>query len=301
MATHDSDIGPVHTMLNKVTTICLVVGFMFIVGLFTSGCGKDESADNATRTQIIADKSLTETKREHKLNDLYQSEQTSPLLPVAAGIGLVGGIYLLIYLNKQANKQKAERYGEPDPPPELSKTKPPIEPAKPAKPAKAAKVVLSRQAQAAHAEMAALADLLALKVADKQEAPSITVSPDTVKDLDPSECGVSFFSSMPAPIASLVEVTVILGGTPRQVLSTLDEAKAISSGKVPLVRAFTFRGKTMPWYEFAGYDPYSHYWPAVERNWVWSSGKLTASWIGVDRLDPATPGYVGRGASTKAN
>ena len=62
--------------------------------------------------------------------------------------------------------------------------------------------------------------------------------------------GVSFFSSRPAPLSSLVPVTLTIGGQSRQVLVTPYEADELRQGRMPDVLAFQQGGRSVPWYEY---------------------------------------------------
>ena len=97
--------------------------------------------------------------------------------------------------------------------------------------------------------------------------------------------GVSFFSSQPAPISSLVPVTVQIGGQSRQVLVTHQEADELRAGRMPQMRVFYDNGNPIPWYQYNSYDPYRDYWYAESSMWnglalgVIASEMMSPMWI----------------------
>ena len=125
--------------------------------------------------------------------------------------------------------------------------------------------------------------------------------PDTQPEVEriPSrERGVSFFSSRPAPLGSLVPVTLTVGGQTRQVLVTPDEADSLRQGRMPDVLAFQQGGRSVPWYEYNNYDPYRDYWHYENTGWGGLGTGLVAGFIGAELLDGllspayAMPGYT---------
>ena len=96
--------------------------------------------------------------------------------------------------------------------------------------------------------------------------------------------GVSFFSGQPAPLGSLVPVTITLNGQSRQVLVTPEEADELRQGRMPQVRAFQQGSQWVPWYEYQSYDPYRDYWQYQNSGWGgFGSGVLTG-FIGAELL-----------------
>jgi len=71
-----------------------------------------------------------------------------------------------------------------------------------------------------------------------------------------------------------------------------EEAADVRANKMPLVRAFTINRVTRPWYDWAGYRPYEHYWSSVANNWIWPSSYIASSWVEVDKLDTDISGYT---------
>lgn len=105
--------------------------------------------------------------------------------------------------------------------------------------------------------------------------------------------GVSFFSSRPAPLGSLVPVTITVNGQSRQVLVTPEEADELRQGRMPWVRAFQVGGRYVPWYEYQGYDPYRDYWAYENAGWGGFGGGLAAGFIGAELLDSLmAPAYM---------
>ena len=105
--------------------------------------------------------------------------------------------------------------------------------------------------------------------------------------------GASFFTSRPLPIDALTEVTILVGSRYRSVLATQEEAAKCSDGRPPLVRAFTVHGRTMPWYEWEGYEPYANYYAARFLDWQCFGSDVIASWMTTDKCDPRLRGYSG--------
>jgi len=108
------------------------------------------------------------------------------------------------------------------------------------------------------------------------------------------ERAVSFFTSRPFHISDAIETTVLVGYQPVVVQATREEALEIKAGRTPLVRSFVIDGVAAPWYQWAGYAPFLHYWAAASNNWTWINSLVTAGWTSTDYIDPETPGYNGR-------
>ena len=96
--------------------------------------------------------------------------------------------------------------------------------------------------------------------------------------------GVSFFSGRPAPMGSLVPVTLTLEGQSRQVLVTPDEANELRQGRMPQVLAFQQGGQYVPWYSYNGYDPYNDYWRYQNAGWGGFGGGIVAGFVGAELL-----------------
>ncbi len=105
-----------------------------------------------------------------------------------------------------------------------------------------------------------------------------------VEAVPQTQRGVSFFSSQPAPLSSLVPVTLNIDGQQRQVMATPEEARAIAAGQIPSVRSFNVGGQSVPWYAYQGYDPYRDYWSYRNNNWSGLDG-VAAGFIGAELLD----------------
>ncbi|HEY3332012.1 MAG TPA: hypothetical protein VGK19_18415 [Capsulimonadaceae bacterium] len=103
--------------------------------------------------------------------------------------------------------------------------------------------------------------------------------------------GISFFTSRPLPLTDLVEVTLFIDDQPFTVHASQEEADTIARGTLPLVRAFSLEGKTLPWYDWADYTPYAHYWNAVKSDWIWYGSGIVACWLSLDKLKPDFAGY----------
>ena len=285
-------------MPNKNAKIALFVGLGMLPALFVSGCGETNRQvppdDLKKRIAIMTNKSLTDDQRTDKLSELDASEQPSPsTIPIVIIIGSVAVAFVIRAIKQRQEEIKEEQL-------QAAKKAQKIAEAKAAYDAsKVPRIVSKRIPQAAVDDNAAGSDGLGL--AGIEEVPKIKIasSQTAVNALQPSERGLSFFSSRPAPKESLIEMTIEVGGRFRLVWATPEEADAIDIGRIPLVRAFTYRRKTLPWYEWAGYDPYAHYWSAVAHDWLWMGSKITASWMGVERVNPAMPGYGATKTRTK--
>jgi len=128
--------------------------------------------------------------------------------------------------------------------------------------------------------------------------------PDSQQDVNAipaNQRGVSFFSSQPAPLGSLVPVTVTVNGQSRQVLATPEEADELRQGRMPQVRSFQVNGQTVPWYGYQQYDPYRDYWGYQNSGWGGFGGGLAAGWIGAELVDSLfAPRYFSPGYSPYA-
>ena len=112
-------------------------------------------------------------------------------------------------------------------------------------------------------------------------------SQDQVNQIPQNQRGVSFFSGRPAPVGSLVPVTITVNGMERQVLVTPEEADELRQGRMPQVRAFQVGGRYVPWYQYNSYDPYRDYWAYENSGWGFTNG-LAAGFIGAEILDSLT-------------
>ncbi len=113
--------------------------------------------------------------------------------------------------------------------------------------------------------------------------------------------GVSFFSSRPAPLGSLVPVTVTINGQSKQVLATPEEADELRRGRMPQVRTFDVQGQRVPWYAYNQYDPYNDYWRYQNHGWGGFGGGVVAGLVGAELLgDLFSPRYYGGGYSPYA-
>lgn len=106
-----------------------------------------------------------------------------------------------------------------------------------------------------------------------------------VQAIPADQRGVSFFSSQPAPLGTLVPVTITVGGQSRQVLATPEEADQLRRGQMPQVRAFNVNGRQTPWYEYDGYDPYRDYWRYQNAGWGGFGNGVLAGYVGAELLD----------------
>ncbi len=132
---------------------------------------------------------------------------------------------------------------------------------------------------------------------DALRPPPLPETQPEVESIPANQRGVSFFSSRPAPLSSLVPVTLTIGGQSRQVLVTADEADSLRQGRMPEVLAFQQGGRNVPWYEYNNYDPYRDYWRYENAGWGGLGTGLMAGFIGAELLGGllapayAMPGY----------
>ena len=121
-----------------------------------------------------------------------------------------------------------------------------------------------------------------------------------VQAIPANQRGVSFFSSQPAPIGSLVPVTVTINGQSRQVLVTPEEAEEMRQGRMPQVRAFQQGGRYVPWYEYSNYDPYQDYWTYQNSGWGGFGTGVVAGLVGAELIDDLFAPRYGGGYSPYA-
>ena len=121
--------------------------------------------------------------------------------------------------------------------------------------------------------------------------------PETQREVNAvptNQRGVSFFSSRPAPIGSLVPVTVTINGQSKQVLATPEEADELRRGRMPQVRTFDVQGQRVPWYAYNQYDPYNDYWRYQNSGWGGFGGGVVAGLVGAELMgDLFSPRYYG--------
>jgi len=130
---------------------------------------------------------------------------------------------------------------------------------------------------------------------DALRPPPIPDSQQAVQAIPPDRRGVSFFSSQPAPLNSLVPVTINVNGQTRQVLATPAEAAQIQQGQMPQVRAFQVGGQTVPWYEYESYNPYNDYWRNQNAGWGGFGGGAVAGFVGAELLESLFRPHYGWG------
>ncbi|HEY3333061.1 MAG TPA: hypothetical protein VGK19_23715 [Capsulimonadaceae bacterium] len=102
----------------------------------------------------------------------------------------------------------------------------------------------------------------------------------------------SFFTSRPINKDDATAIPILIGGVRVPVDVSSDEAADIRRGKMPLVRTFTIKSVTRPWYEWAGYEPYDHYWPAVAAGWFWPDSLTKCGWTDVDKVGDDIAAYT---------
>ncbi len=120
---------------------------------------------------------------------------------------------------------------------------------------------------------------------DALRPPPLPRSQAQVDAIPQPQRGVSFFGGRPAPLSSLVPVTITLGGQSRQVLVTPDEADELRRGGMPQVLAFQSGGRSLPWYAYDSYDPYRDYWRYENAGWGGYGNGLVAGFVGAELLD----------------
>ena len=127
---------------------------------------------------------------------------------------------------------------------------------------------------------------------DAVRPPTLPSSQSQVEAIPQNQRGVSFFSGRPAPLSSLVPVTITLGGQSRQVLVTPEEADELRRGQMPQVLAFQQGGQYRPWYDYDGYDPYRDYWRYENTGWGGLGTGLVAGFVGAELMGGLmNPGY----------
>lgn len=119
---------------------------------------------------------------------------------------------------------------------------------------------------------------------DAMRPQPLPASQADVNAIPQNQRGVSFFSGQPAPLGSLVPVTVTINGQSRQVLVTPEEADELRQGRMPQVRSFQQGNQWVPWYEYQTYDPYRDYWRYENSGWGGLGTGLVAGFVGAELL-----------------
>jgi hypothetical protein len=114
-----------------------------------------------------------------------------------------------------------------------------------------------------------------------------------VESIAIEERSMSFFTSRPLPLEAVQQVTFRVGYKQFTVMATPEEAEKCQAGNFPRVRAFTIKEKTIPWFEWAKYDPYKHYWAMDAQGWS-GTHDVVPCWMKVDILDVKLEGYKAR-------
>jgi len=124
--------------------------------------------------------------------------------------------------------------------------------------------------------------------------PEIPSSVNEAQAVPEEQRGVSFFSSQPASMSSLVPVTLNINGQTRTVMATPSEADEIRRGQIPAVRAFNDNGQMVPWYNYQSYDPYRDYYQYQNNGWRGFGSGAVAGFIGAELIDSLfRPSYYG--------
>jgi uncharacterized membrane protein YgcG len=127
---------------------------------------------------------------------------------------------------------------------------------------------------------------------DAFRPPPMPQNQQQVNAIPQDQRAVSFFSGQPAPLGSLVPVTITVGGQPRQVYATPQEAEELRRGQMPQVRAFNVGGQYVPWYSYNAYDPYRDYWQNQNQGWGGFGSGALAGFVGAELLNDLTrPNY----------
>ena len=82
---------------------------------------------------------------------------------------------------------------------------------------------------------------------------------ERMEDIPINERGACFFCSRPSRIDELTPITITENGKRRKVLACVDDVRSIQGGAAPAVRSVSYEGRSIPWYQAPGYDPYRDY------------------------------------------
>ena len=82
---------------------------------------------------------------------------------------------------------------------------------------------------------------------------------ERMEDIPVNERGACFFCSCPSRIDELTPITITENGKRRKVLACVDDVRSIQGGAAPAVRSVSYGGRSIPWYQAPGYDPYRDY------------------------------------------
>jgi hypothetical protein len=103
--------------------------------------------------------------------------------------------------------------------------------------------------------------------------------------------GASFFTSRPLPSDKLIITKIRVGEFEHRVVATRQEADKIEAGNMPLVRAYTIGDVTAPWYEWSEYNPFDHYWAAMDGDLRIDGKRAIGCWMPLDKCNPRLTGY----------
>ncbi|MDR3708068.1 MAG: hypothetical protein P4L33_07190 [Capsulimonadaceae bacterium] len=126
----------------------------------------------------------------------------------------------------------------------------------------------------------------------------IPKSQEEVDEIPVEHRGLSFFTSMPASDTVLIAINVPIGESLRMVHALPTEVEAIHEGRMPLVRSFGLNGSVIPWYDWADYHPYLHYFEADNDGWAWLGSNIVACWRPLATLSEDIDRYMACEADT---
>ena len=127
-----------------------------------------------------------------------------------------------------------------------------------------------------------------------EPAPTVERLPANQAEVDAlefEERGTSFFTARPVPGGILIYTPIQVGNYLHKVMATDQEYNQVENGQIPMVRAFTVGDKTAPWYEWEDFNPYDHYWEAMDGDWRVDGVRAIACWLPLDQCNPRLKGY----------
>jgi len=74
-------------------------------------------------------------------------------------------------------------------------------------------------------------------------------------------------------------------------MATDQEEAQVENGQIPMVRSFTVGTQTAPWYEWEDFNPYDHYWEAIDGDWRVDGIRAIACWLPLSECNPRLKGY----------
>ena len=290
------------TAMQRIEFMFLTIVLLAVCLFGAAGCAHEPTT--ADLQKVYSDTSLTPEQREAKIDAMtpdpvvLQYEQMIPYVAIGIVLLIIG-----VVLKKKTDASSLAAAGSTPgggraaPKPSQTAPKPAQKQAAktPSKPVPSASKPTQKPKRGDKSKAAPAGPPPGYAARIQEQVKQEQKLPETQQEIDAipeSERAASYFSSRPLPVSALQQIEVLVGHEPKTVYATAQEADAIRAGSVPRVRAFTVSGRTIPWYEWELYSPYTHYSILSSRDWTGLSNGVVACWLKAENCNPSLWGYI---------